>query len=61
LIKEIIAPEAAAQTLRDMQKELFQSIGPLGQLTPDEAKLIAGAIEQIKKARVAMAARGTQE
>jgi len=51
LIKEEIAPEDAAETLKGMQQELFQSIGTLGQLKPDEARLIADAIEQIKAAR----------
>jgi hypothetical protein len=51
LIKEAIAPEDAAETLKGMQQELFQSIGTLGQLKPNEAKLIADVIEQIKAAR----------
>jgi|18_taG_2_1085343.scaffolds.fasta_scaffold12416_3 hypothetical protein len=51
LIKEAMAPEDAAAALKGMQQELFQSIGTLGQLKPDEAQLIADAIEQIKAAR----------
>ena len=51
LIKEEIAPEDAAETLKGMQQELFQSIGTLGQLKPDEARLIADVVEQIKAAR----------
>ena len=51
LIKEIIAPEDAAEALKGMQQELFQTIGTLGQLKPDEAKLIEDAIGQIKDAR----------
>ena len=51
LIKEIIAPEDAAEALKGMQQELFQNIGTLGQLKPEEAQFIVDAIEQIKDAR----------